>query len=698
MKINHSNKCGRLVGSTLAALVLLAGSAVQAQKAHIINRPLTPDDVVNYKFPADIQLSGGLLTVGVGSAVYLEALVVKGTPVAGINWAITVRPSGSAIDLAPSPLGSNVPSFEPRDRLDYDIAGRQLLVPDKKGSYTITASVNTNGTSDMVLSCVVIAATYAGVGVVDGNNIAVNRQCGNCHDGGITPDKVTPWAKTGHGHFFTQAIDGQMSSHYSSNCISCHTLGYDTSLTATNGGFDDIAKQLGWTFPTVLTNGNWWNLPVAIKQVSNIQCENCHGPGSEHGGRTSNISVSFSAGVCASCHSEEPYHFKPEEWLNSKHAIAVREEEPSCAGCHSGIGFIDRMDGATTIRTNYAAVTCVTCHDPHSAEASHQLRGLGKVTLKDTSKPGGPTVITAAGKGAICMQCHMSRRDAATYVNTATANNRFGPHHGPQADMLMGVNAITYGKTIPSSAHTTLIGDTCVTCHMQSVEHTNSVYSHAGGHTFWISAANGTNAPTELVGVCQTCHGPGLTTFDLARVDYDGNGVVEGLQTEVKGLMNQLSQLLPPVGVPKLTVAEVSSSINTNYTAAQRKAVYNLLFVMEDKSYGIHNPSYAVGLLKASMADLKPGSSGGNCNVNDVNAALANYFVNSTNVIANPVSLGQGTFQLGIADPVGWNFGVQASTDLVNWTNLPTAAKPVYQFVDPDGTNSQKRFYRLRFP
>jgi hypothetical protein len=142
----------------------------------------------------------------------------------------------------------------------------------------------------------------------------------------------------------------------------------------------------------------------------------------------------------------------------------------------------------------------------------------------------------------------------------------------------------------------------------------------------------------------------------------------------------------------------VSSSINTNYTAAQRKAVYNLLFVMEDKSCGIHNPSYSVGLLKASMADLKPSSSGGNCNVNDVNAALANYFVNSTNVIANPVSLGQGAFQLGIADPVGWNFGVQASTDLVNWTNLPTAAKPVYQFVDPDGTNAQKRFYRLRFP
>lgn len=29
----------------------------------------------------------------------------------------------------------------------------------------------------------------------------------------------------------------------------------------------------------------------------------------------------------------------------------------------------------------------------------------------------------------------------------------FRPHEGPQADMLMGVNGVTYGQSIPSSAH-----------------------------------------------------------------------------------------------------------------------------------------------------------------------------------------------------------------------------------------------------
>ena len=38
--------------------------------------------------------------------------------------------------------------------------------------------------------------------------------------------------------------------------------------------------QPGWTFPTVLTNGNWAAMPLKL-QVANIKCENCHGAGSE---------------------------------------------------------------------------------------------------------------------------------------------------------------------------------------------------------------------------------------------------------------------------------------------------------------------------------------------------------------------------------------------------------------------------------
>jgi len=53
------------------------------------------------------------------------------------------------------------------------------------------------------------------------------------------------------------------------------------------------------------------------------------------------------------------------------------------------------------------------------------------------------------------------------------------------------------------------------------------------------------------------------------------------------------------VGVPKTTLA-----IDKTWTKPQLKAAYNYQFVLEDGSFGVHNLAYAVGLLKASIADL----------------------------------------------------------------------------------------------
>jgi hypothetical protein len=195
------------------------------------------------------------------------------------------------------------------------------------------------------------------------------------------------------------------------------------------------------------------------------------------------------------------------------------------------------------------------------------------------------------------MNCHMSRRDATNYVDVTAGSSRFGPHHGPQADMLAGANAVNYDKQIPSSAHREVVEETCVSCHMQSVASTNAAYLHAGGHTFNVSW-EGTNGPVHLVGACVQCHGD-IESFDFARQDYDGDGVVDGVQTEVKHLLDRLALQLPPVGVPK-----TSLSINSSWTKPQLKGAYNYLFVQEDGSYGVHNLSYAVGLLKASIADL----------------------------------------------------------------------------------------------
>lgn len=108
-----------------------------------------------------------------------------------------------------------------------------------------------------------------------------------------------------------------------------------------------------------------------------------------------------------------------------------------------------------------------------------------------------------------------------------------------------------------------------------------------------------------MTGACQTCHGPEITTFNFPLMDYDGDGVIDGAQTEVQHLLNNLALQLPPVGQ-----AKTSLTIDSTWTQPQLEAAYNWLFVNNDGSLGIHNMAYTVGLLKASIANLK--SQGGN--------------------------------------------------------------------------------------
>ncbi len=595
--LTNNKPLTRLLTASLMVAGTLVGMAQPSQLGQIGARALTPQEKVDYGLPANIQVSGGLFTVGLGQPVYLEAQVrstIAPTNILGVVWTLSSRPIGSSAALEPSPIPPNMPIYDPGDRGFFQVAGeRRMLRPDLVGQYVVTAAVATNGGS-LILTQQMDGATYLGV----------NNACVLCHSGGYLTNKITPWSQTHHAKALTNNIDGWQGSHFNQNCVKCHSVGYDTDPLAVNGGFDDVQAQTGWLFPSVLTNGNYLAMPQSLRDKSNVQCENCHGPGSEHAfslGNTNRISVEFSAGDCAQCHASAPYHVKGIEWANSLHAVATRtptgEGRAACVRCHSAPGFVDYTDGVPEAkrRTKYEAITCAACHDPHGdANNPHILRKLTAVTLMDNK-----TTITNGGFGQLCMNCHISRRDATNYVEVTAGSGNFGPHNGPQTDMLEGANAITYGKEIGSSAHKAVVPNACVTCHLQTVSASDPAFGHVGGHTFrpaWDGGTTNTTADdVELVGACITCHGP-IDSFDFKRSDFDGDGVVQGVQTEVKGLLTQLGNLLPPAG-PGVT-------INSSYTKPQLRAAYNYLFVLNDGSYGIHNLSYAVGLLKASIADL----------------------------------------------------------------------------------------------
>jgi hypothetical protein len=576
------------------AAIMRAQTALQAQ---LSLRPLTARDITDYKLPSTSQRSAGLYTIGLGQPAYLEAQVniaIPAADIAGVTWALASRPATSKAELSDSPLGADVPIFEPSDRLAARVAGRKLLRPDVVGMYTVKATIATTSGGTAEVGQTIIGATYVGI-----------QRCAVCHSGAVGSDKVTPWSKTKHANIFKDGMNGVASDHYGANCLRCHTVGYDADPSAVNGGFDDVATQLKWTFPTVQKAGTYEALPAALKNVGNIQCENCHGPGSQHAATGSRIliSVSLGSGVCAQCHASGTNHIKSTEWVGSLHAAATSYPSGAgregCVGCHTGAGFIGRMSEAKTVDTKYTAINCQTCHESHgrTTPAANKLllRNLTPVKLMDG------TVLDKAGYGAVCMNCHQSRQNAATYVTTTVGSARFGPHYSPQADMLAGANGFNYGRYIPSSAHGAVVEDTCAHCHMQPITDTkNPAFLSAGGHTFKMALqASDKNPVVYQVEACYKCHGPNTSLFDFQLFDYDNDGSIDGVQTEIQHLLDKLALQLPPAGKPKTELA-----IDSTWTRPQLAAAYNWQFVKNDGSFGIHNTAYAVGLLKASITDL----------------------------------------------------------------------------------------------
>lgn len=618
--------------------------------------------------PSTTQKSAGLFTVGIGSPVYMEVQMAS-MVVTQVTWTVTNRPPLSTVALAESPLtnltvwpiydvGQRNKYFVPTNRAGAYLQGRKVLVPDIVGQYVVVALVTGTTTgaaptaATLLLTNTITAARYLGV----------DSACAYCHDGNgvAVNDNLAGWLQTAHSDVFQRKIDGSDGPGFKSSCYSCHVTGYDTAALAVNDGFDDVLTATGW-LPMATTNvyswtnsnpgatttvvvtftnttsgavikytnsfggpvtnvfeatnvttytapGNWASMPVQLQDKANVQCETCHGPASQHNGSTvsNKIDVGLGSGVCASCHDSKSHHFRPYEWSQSAHGSGTHNTYPwrlgqnansYCFRCHSGKGFIDLVDGDNkdTVVAGDEGITCAVCHDPHAHNNAHQIRTTADIVLGPTNGPVAG-VITGGGLGKLCMQCHRTRYTSAVVAPES------GVHDSPVADLLAGTNAVTYGGlAVPGypNPHYSLVPDTCITCHMQELEGdaTYGSYAHtAQGHTMKMTTTNG----VEVTKGCLPCHEVSTFDFSYAGVDYDGNGTVEGVQTEVTGLLSNLAMMLPPVG--SNAVARTS-----NYNTNQNMAYYNYSLVNVDGSRGVHNPGFAVAVLKASIADMQKG-------------------------------------------------------------------------------------------
>ncbi|KAA3612308.1 MAG: T9SS C-terminal target domain-containing protein [Calditrichaeota bacterium] len=542
----------------------------------------------------------GLDVVGVNQMVYL----VGDAGMTTYAWTLVSTPDGSAAVLGATDL--------------QEIT----FIPDMVGKFQIDLVVTDDTGTSEAASRIITVAKFVGVGGMDGLPIDVGAgQCTFCH-----ATNFDQWAATDHATMFSRAIDGEVSSHYAEYCIECHTTGYDADADG-NDGFDDVQAELGWLFPDTLEAGNWTDVKDNFEKLAhraNIQCESCHGPASLHGGKKDGIDMSLDAAVCGYCHEEEPYHTNNIQWKNSKHAIGYARgaTRGGCADCHSGWGFIrkiDPMDDDKRPELGVKETTCAVCHDPHSKENPAHVRSMADITLAD-----GVTVIDYGGQGKLCMQCHQGRRPAIEYAaNADNISSHFGSHYSNQADMLDGSNAIDYGIPIGTSGHKYAVTEACVGCHMaDGPAEGEPGFQMIGNHSFNVRHLNGTpDDPSDDVqntSVCEPCHGPIDSWDDIkAKADWDQDGVISSTTHEVESMMHKLGTLLPPFGSPDVLIdsATVDWRDQTDpkeiaYRKALLKATFNYQFVHQDGSHGIHNAGYSLALMRRSIASLTTGDIG----------------------------------------------------------------------------------------
>ncbi|MEZ4387075.1 MAG: ammonia-forming cytochrome c nitrite reductase subunit c552 [Candidatus Krumholzibacteriia bacterium] len=442
-----------------------------------------------------------------------------------------------------------------------------------------------------------------------GNN---GQACSHCH-----VNTVETVMNTAHTDAY-EALDAE--SQENPYCLQCHTVGWDRPvafgsdawMTATNpdvNGYDDYFGVAGD------------EAAARRMELAGVQCENCHGAmGPDFNDHRpivnfqdiashdpENITEADITSTCYPCHStqfEGPAGDFTGGYATSGHANATGGNledfvaefgRSSCAGCHTSEGFIAANDPAMATYDfggEYNFIGCVTCHDPHAGLEDggniHQLRSLADqsvIYIAPAFDVDDPPTMTGKGTGQLCAQCHHARRDNANVAGQiANGSGHMGPHGSPQMDTYIGagcyeIPGYDYGNVdARGGTHYTssLLADGCVDCHMVRETVLHGETSEFAFHNFRV----------EVSERCTPCHGESDETL---VTDYQAT------------IIAKLDALAQRFGFADLAAFE-DETTGWDSTAEgvepwQRESAYAIYWVVNDGSYGVHNPNYIEAVL-----------------------------------------------------------------------------------------------------
>jgi len=532
-------------------------------KIKVTDGLVSDEDYVNFSvgpFPDSVANEN----IALGEPVFLNGaatIPASPSPIAATTWTWTgIKPNGSAV------------AFFKANKTALAAATTQryvYFIPDLVGSYQIQVRQNDTLPEAITKVIDITCGTYVGVGNLTG---AIPDpfvgECASCHAGqfGWLADFANPWKETHHARVFSELLDpvnplfvpSQAKGNWldafnfgSEQSIDSRTVGWSRISTKTNGGWAEHAAAEGFA----IHGASWEDLVRKHPKTagrSNVQCESCHGPGSEHAGDSTAIRKSYDAVLCGRCHSS-----KLDLWETSAHSHTTSPAfgvsgSTSCNGCHTAQGFVVEMraqEGADPHDVLFAvgniarpalpvddrrSITCQACHEPHKKTAGMpaaangvdpQLRAYGNVRFRNDQ-------VSFAGRAAVCYECHQSRTD--TRPGSNDMNGRRAPHDSTAAEMLSATNGNEIaGWIYQSSPHAdatrfVVTGQTetrrCLTCHNDvSPTKGQSGFAALGGHSFSMAQGDGTSnvndttfgAATPVAGTRKfmLSAAPGVATF-----------------------------------------------------------------------------------------------------------------------------------------------------------------------------------------
>jgi predicted CXXCH cytochrome family protein len=434
----------------------------------------------------------------------------------------------------------------------------------EKKEISMNKRIFSMGIGFITLLLIIILLTILGNSPSNGETRAGETYLGDGSSNCICHTSIlSQWAETDHadseGDFQNKT---GINVYDNSACTPCHVLGWnEISLE----GFDP-----GQAWNSTFNQDRWM-----------VQCENCHGPASEH------ISGDFQEGIntdrdpytacggtdLAGCHNGL-FQFGTENvpgWSSSEHAPYDNlndsiEMNTYCARCKSPSQYdpdSTYSDSEKISWEEYRGITCGDCHDPHNkTEYGFQLRW-------DPEK--------------ICESCHYN-----IYHET------------------MRSSELEETPSIKREDYPYMEDVSCVECHMWDTPNGTPLDYAVIGHSFEPRIEACVNCHTDIYHNMPNSSAPEseweewYNEVDEALIEW-GNIVEQG-QAEFDTLYSEVDELYKEAEI-LIELAETNNILTGEQEGIFDQAEYDFRLA-DHQSRGAHNPSYAIALLTSAKENF----------------------------------------------------------------------------------------------